>query len=38
MRGDGYLILELAATQKNDNISFLNFDPLPKAAIDRISR
>jgi two-component system, chemotaxis family, sensor kinase Cph1 len=31
---DGYLILELEATQKNDNISFLNFYHLAKASID----
>jgi two-component system, chemotaxis family, sensor kinase Cph1 len=34
---DGYLILELEATQKNDNISFLNFYHLAKASIDRLS-
>jgi two-component system, chemotaxis family, sensor kinase Cph1 len=31
---DGYLVLELEATQKNDNISFLNFYHLAKASID----
>jgi two-component system, chemotaxis family, sensor kinase Cph1 len=31
---DGCLILELEATQKNDNISFLNFYHLAKASID----
>jgi two-component system, chemotaxis family, sensor kinase Cph1 len=34
---DGYLILELEATQKNDNISFLNFYHLAKASIDRLA-
>jgi two-component system, chemotaxis family, sensor kinase Cph1 len=34
---DGYLILELEATQKNDNISFLNFYHLAKASIDKLS-
>jgi two-component system, chemotaxis family, sensor kinase Cph1 len=34
---DGYLILELEATQKNDNISFLNFYHLAKASIDSLA-
>ncbi len=34
---DGFLILELEATQKNDNISFLNFYHLAKASIDSLS-
>ncbi len=34
---DGYLILELESTEKNDNISFLNFYHLAKASIDSLS-